>query len=93
MREIRVDHVTKRFGKTTALDDVTLSFEYGKIHALLGRNGAGKTTLLGIIANRLVPTERPHPGGRRARRRQPPRAGEAVLHGRREDVSPGPARG
>lgn len=56
MRELRAEHLTKRFGKTTALDDVTLSFEYGKIHALLGRNGAGKTTLLGIASNRLIPT-------------------------------------
>lgn len=56
MRELRAEHLTKRFGKTTALDDVSLSFEYGKIHALLGRNGAGKTTLLGIASNRLVPT-------------------------------------
>ena len=57
MRELCAEHLTKRFGKTTALDDVSLSFEYGKIHALLGRNGAGKTTLLGIASNRLVPTE------------------------------------
>ncbi len=57
MRELRAEHLTKRFGKTTALDDVSLSLEYGKIHALLGRNGAGKTTLLGIAFNRLVPTE------------------------------------
>lgn len=56
MRELRAEHLTKRFGKTTALDDVTLSFEHGKIHALLGRNGAGKTTLLGIASNRLIPT-------------------------------------
>ena len=56
MREIRVDHVSKSFGKAKALDDVSLSFEHGKIHALLGRNGAGKSTLLGLIANRLVPT-------------------------------------
>ena len=49
MREIRVDHVSKSFGKAKALDDVSLSFE-------LGRNGAGKSTLLGLIANRLVPT-------------------------------------
>ncbi|MFQ9179063.1 MAG: ATP-binding cassette domain-containing protein [Eggerthella lenta] len=55
MREIRVDHVSKSFGKAKALDDVSLSFEHGKIHALLGRNGAGKSTLLGLIANRLVP--------------------------------------
>lgn len=56
MRELRAEHLTKRFGKKTALDDVSLSLEYGKIHALLGRNGAGKTTLLGIASNRLVPT-------------------------------------
>lgn len=56
MRELRAEHVTKRFGKTIALDDVSLSLEHGKIHALLGRNGAGKTTLLGIAANRLLPT-------------------------------------
>lgn len=41
MREIRVDHVSNSFGKAEALDDVSLSFEHGKIHALLGRNGAG----------------------------------------------------
>ena len=56
MRELRADHVSKSFGKTKALDDVSLSFEHGKIHALLGRNGAGKSTLLGLIANRLIPT-------------------------------------
>ena len=53
MRELRAEHLTKRFGKTTALDDVSLSFEYGKIHALLGRNGAGKTTLLKLIAGTI----------------------------------------
>ena len=56
MRELRAEHLTKRFGKTTALDDVSLSLDYGKVHALLGRNGAGKTTLLGIASNRLLPT-------------------------------------
>ena len=56
MRELRAEHLTKRFGKTPALADVSLSFEYGQIHALLGRNGAGKTTPLGIASNRLVPT-------------------------------------
>lgn len=56
MRELRAEHLKKRFGKTTALDDVSLSLDYGKVHALLGRNGAGKTTLLGIASNRLLPT-------------------------------------
>lgn len=56
MNELKVDHLTKKFGRKTALDDVSLTFEAGKIHALLGRNGAGKSTLFGLAANRLVPT-------------------------------------
>lgn len=56
MRELRVDAVEKRFGKTVALDNVSFSLEYGKLHALLGRNGAGKSTLMGIASNRLLPT-------------------------------------
>ena len=55
-RGIRVEGVTKRYDGTRALDGVSLTFEPGKIHALLGRNGAGKSTLLGIAANRLFPT-------------------------------------
>lgn len=56
MREIRLDHVSKTYGKAKVLDDVSVSFEYGKIYGLLGRNGAGKSTLLGVIANRLFPS-------------------------------------
>ena len=55
-RGIRLERLTKRYGRTTALDDVSLAFEPGKVHALLGRNGAGKSTMLGVVANRLVPT-------------------------------------
>lgn len=55
-RGIRVEGVTKRYGGARALDNVSLTFEAGKIHALLGRNGAGKSTLLGIASNRLFPT-------------------------------------
>ncbi len=52
---LRIDHITRRFGETVALDDVSLSFGDDKIYALLGRNGAGKTTLLRLIANRDFP--------------------------------------
>ena len=37
----------------SALDDVSFSFESGKIYGFLGRNGAGKSTLINIIANRI----------------------------------------
>lgn len=57
MNAIQVNNITKRFGEVTALQNVTLSFEAGKIYGLLGRNGAGKSTLLNLISNRIFPTE------------------------------------
>ena len=55
MNTITCTQVTKTFGDLKALDQVTLSFEEGKIYGLLGRNGAGKTTLLNCITGRLFP--------------------------------------
>lgn len=52
---IEFQHVTKTFGDTRALEDVSLTFEEGKIYGLLGNNGAGKSTLLNILTGRLCP--------------------------------------
>ena len=53
MNAIQIKNITKRYKGVTALDDVSLSFEVGKIYGFLGRNGAGKSTLINIIANRI----------------------------------------
>ena len=50
-----VDGVTKRYGKLTALDVVTLSVGPGEFVALLGPNGAGKSTLFQILSGLFVP--------------------------------------
>lgn len=55
MNKIELRNVTKRFKSTTALDNVSLSFEEGKIYGLLGRNGAGKSTMLNAITNKIFP--------------------------------------
>lgn len=52
---IKVENISKSFGQTRALENVSLSFEENKIYGLLGRNGAGKSTLLNLISNRLFP--------------------------------------
>jgi simple sugar transport system ATP-binding protein len=46
---LRVEHVSKRFGAVTALNDVNLRLGKGEVLALLGDNGAGKSTLLKIL--------------------------------------------
>lgn len=53
MNAIQIKNITKRYGDSTALENVSFNFEHGKIYGLLGRNGAGKTTLINIIANRI----------------------------------------
>ncbi len=53
MSTIEIKYVSKRFGKTEALKNVSLVLEPDKIYGLLGRNGAGKTTLINIITNKI----------------------------------------
>jgi ABC-2 type transport system ATP-binding protein len=48
--------LTRKFGKLTAVDAVSLSVPAGEIFGLLGRNGAGKTTLIKIFTTLLSPT-------------------------------------
>ena len=57
MNAIQIKNITKRYNSVTALEQVSFSFEYGKIYGLLGRNGAGKSTLINIIANRIFADE------------------------------------
>ncbi|MCR4601045.1 MAG: ABC transporter ATP-binding protein [Clostridia bacterium] len=56
MARIEIKNLTKKFGSLTALDDVNLSLEAGKIVGLLGPNGSGKTTLIKLLNGLLQPT-------------------------------------
>lgn len=53
---LRIDHVTKRFGETVAVNDVSLGIERGEIFALLGSSGCGKSTLLRVLSGFETPT-------------------------------------
>jgi ABC-type sugar transport system ATPase subunit len=47
---IRLEHVTKRFGGITAVNDVSFGIGRGEIHAVVGENGAGKSTIMKMLA-------------------------------------------
>lgn len=50
-----VDNVTKTYPGVKALDQVSLEFRKGEIHALVGENGAGKSTIIKTIAGAIKP--------------------------------------
>ena len=54
---VRTVNLSKRFGKTNALSDLSVSVKENSITGLIGRNGSGKTTLLKIIAGLLNKTD------------------------------------
>jgi branched-chain amino acid transport system ATP-binding protein len=62
---VQIEHVSKRYGRTLALDDVSFEVRPNELFALLGPNGAGKTTLLGAIMGTLPARGEVHYGGAR----------------------------
>ena len=54
---LQVENVSKRFGRVTALRDVSLEVAAGRVTCLLGDNGAGKSTLIGTLAGVRRPTD------------------------------------
>ena len=53
---LSLQHLTKRYGSFTALDDMTLDLNAGQILGLIGPNGAGKTTTIKILVGMIKPT-------------------------------------
>ncbi|GIJ74789.1 branched-chain amino acid ABC transporter ATP-binding protein/permease [Virgisporangium ochraceum] len=53
---LEVDHLVRRFGGVTAVDDVSFEVRAGEIFGLIGPNGAGKTTCFNIVSGVLAPS-------------------------------------
>ena len=58
MTEYCIDlrHLTKKFGNFTAVNDLSVRLEPGKVYGIVGPNGAGKSTTMGMIMGSLFPT-------------------------------------
>ena len=50
MAKLELVNISKSFGSTLVLNNISIDFKKGKVHALLGQNGAGKSTLMKILA-------------------------------------------
>ena len=55
MEVLELKHITKTYPGVKALDDVSISFKKGEVHALIGENGAGKSTFIKTIAGAIQP--------------------------------------
>ena len=54
---IRIQNISKKYGKLLAVDNVSFDLEKGELFSLLGPSGCGKTTLLRILAGFELTTE------------------------------------
>ena len=57
MAFFKIDHLTKKFGGLTAVDDVTFEVNKGEIFTIIGPNGAGKTTIFNMVSLIYPPTQ------------------------------------
>ena len=53
---LKLSHITKKYPGVVALEDVSLSFHEGEVHAIAGENGAGKSTLIKSITGAIQVT-------------------------------------
>jgi ABC-type sugar transport system ATPase subunit len=54
--QIRTEQITKDYPGTRALDNISVAFDSGQVHAVVGKNGSGKSTLVKIFAGAIKPT-------------------------------------
>lgn len=54
---LSLKHITKLYPGVVALNDFSVDFMPGEVHALLGENGAGKSTLIKVISGAIAPEE------------------------------------
>jgi len=56
MSILRTTHLSKRFGKFRALNDISMEVKEGEVRAIIGPNGAGKTTFFNVLTGKLKPS-------------------------------------
>ncbi|MEA5067650.1 MAG: sugar ABC transporter ATP-binding protein, partial [Christensenellaceae bacterium] len=56
MSTLRAERIVKDYPGTRALDDVSISFDGGKVHAFIGKNGSGKSTLVKVFSGAIQPS-------------------------------------